>query len=77
MSYYTTGDGTHSPLARLFIWFCYALLVIMVILLLLTVFNMDLFMSYFSRMSMSNDFGSFFSILLDYIIAVFTHTFGL
>lgn len=56
---------------------CYILLAIIILLTLLTVFNMDLFLSYFSNMGQSMSFGAFIARLGDFVIALLQHTFGL
>lgn len=79
MSYYDSNAHSNyrSPLQQFFIYLCYFILAFIFILIILTVFNMDLFMSYFGRIGLSNSFGAFLSTFIQYVIAVFQHTFGL
>lgn len=58
-------------------YICYLILFFIVLIVILTVFNMNLFISYFSRMNTTNSFGGFLSILVEYVVAVFKHTLGL
>lgn len=58
------------------IYICYFILFIIVFLVFLTVFNMDLFSSYFKDISTSSSFGAFISRFFDYIIALLKHTFS-
>lgn len=58
-------------------YICYGILLVIILLIILTVFNMDLFMTYFSDMGTSSSFGAFIGRFGDYIVALFRHTFDM
>lgn len=71
------NNRSNSSIKTIFSIIIYCILIIIGVLILLTVFNMDLFMSYFSNPGSSSDMGAWFARMGDYIIALFQHTFGL
>lgn len=73
----SNSNSNKSPGVLIATYICWILLAIIVILVILTVFNMDLFMSYFDDIGTSKSFGAFLARFWDYIVAVFTHTFGI
>lgn len=72
----SSSNSGQSPLTKFATYLCWALLAVIVLLVILTVFNMDLFMSYFDDIGSSKSFGAFLARFWDYVVAVFAHTFS-
>lgn len=78
MYYNDNNNGYKSnSLRQTVITIGWIIIIFMLIIVLLTAMNMDLFMRYFQNLGSSTTFGAFAARLGDYIVALLKHTFGL